>query len=364
MQNTFYTFFRVLSAMNKYLILQNPGHNRVYYSKSVNMALAELELSCLQFDMKCSNVQVAEIAGVRYLQFESEKEIAQKEIVLISRLSYFFALFESKGEGDDLALLPISRADFGYVDDKISSILKYPGKTNEIFTRMMINVAAMSSDFDATEPLNMLDPVSGKGTTLFEGLIYGYDVYGIEIEQKQVHEASVFFKKYLENERYKHDFEKRPIAGTHKSDMIYISEYEFARNKEEFKDAGSRKTFALVQGKTEDADQYFKKNSFDLIVGDLPYGISHGNRTGKKNLSATRNPSELLTLALPAWFNILRKGGALVVAWNSFIVKREVLAALFEANGFEVLMDSPYDKFEHMVDKSIKRDIIVAKKPK
>ncbi len=350
--------------MHKYLILQNPGHNRVYYTNSVKLALAELKLTCLYFETACYNIELTEIAGIRYFKFETEKEINSKETELVSRLSFIFALFELKSNGDANILLPLFRTKYEYVDEKISSILKYPGKTNELFTKMMVNVAALSSDFDSTSSLNMLDPVSGKGTTLFEGIISGHDVYGIEIEQKQIHEANIFFKKYLENERYKHNFESRPVAGTNKSDMIYIQEYEFARNKDEFKNSESRKTFALIHGKTENSDQYFKKNSFHLIVGDLPYGISHGNRTSRKQQNPTRNPAELLTLALPAWFNLLKKGGALVVAWNSFIIKRTLLAELFKSNGFEVMSEEPYDSFEHLVDKSIKRDIIVAKKPK
>lgn len=249
------------------------------------MALAELKLTCQKFDNDCLNVGITEISGVRYFQVDMESKLEKKELELISRLSFVFALFELSENGNETALLPIAKSNFEHVDEKISSLLKYPGKTNELFTRMMVNVAALSSEFGATNSLNLLDPVAGKGTTLFEGLVYGHDVYGIEIEQKQIHEANIFFKKYLENERYKHEYVKRPIAGTHKSDMTFIEEYEFARSKGEFKDPNLRKTFALVQGKTEDSNTYFKKNSFHLIVGDLPYGISHGNRSGGKKLN-------------------------------------------------------------------------------
>ena len=50
---------------------------------------------------------------------------------------------------------------------------------------------------------------------------------------------------------------------------------------------------------------------------------------------------------------MLRRGGVLVLAWNSFLILREALAKILEA---------PYDSFEHMVDKAIKGDIIAAKK--
>ena len=55
----------------------------------------------------------------------------------------------------------------------------------------MINVALLSSDFYNTKDINLLDPVAGKGTTLFESLIAGYNIYGIEINPNVVHEACI-----------------------------------------------------------------------------------------------------------------------------------------------------------------------------
>jgi tRNA G10 N-methylase Trm11 len=77
----------------------------------------------------------------------------------------------------------------------------------------------------------------------------------------------------------------------------------------------------------------------------------------------TRNPFELLTASLPEWFKVLKKGGVLVFAWNKHLMPKDKLITLLEDNGFDVLYESPYNEFEHRVDMSIKRDIIVAKKP-
>ncbi len=348
--------------MRTYLILQNPGHNRVYYNNSINLALAELKLTCFRFENRCENITDYNLCNVRYLKFDYPQALTPSDLLLLSRLSFVFTLFELTEIESKVALLPIEKSNYEYVDSKISSLLKYSGKTNELFTKMMINVAMLVSDYPSDLAFNMLDPVAGKGTTMFEGLILGHDVYGVEIEQKSVHEANIFFKKYLETERYKHDFEKRHIAGKSKADATYIHEYEFARSKDEFQNEQLRKTFALVNGSTEQVDQYFKKNSFHIIVGDLPYGIAHGNSRGKKNASITRNPSELLAHALPAWHNVLRKGGSVVVAWNSYVASKDDLTGIFEASGFTVLKEEPFSSFEHLVDKSIKRDLIVAKK--
>jgi tRNA G10 N-methylase Trm11 len=204
--------------------------------------------------------------------------------------------------------------------------------------------------------------VAGKGTTLFEGAVYGFDVFGIEIEPKSVHEASIFFKKYLETERLKHTASKRQIAGKKKSEAVHIQEFEYARSKEEFKSKETVKKLGMINGNSQEASKYFKKNQFHLIVGDLPYGIVHGNSGERKAASITRNPSELLEACLPAWEQVLQKGGCLVLAWNAFVASKQKLVEIVNQHGLQVLSDSPYDEFQHMVDKSIKRDILVAKK--
>nr|WP_321450099.1 hypothetical protein [uncultured Carboxylicivirga sp.] len=348
--------------MITYLILQHPGHNRVYYNLADKLALAELLLASKRLDAACENIRIEEIASVRYLGVDCANELNQSDIDIISRLSFVFAIYKLVQIDNQISLVPISRANYEYVDDKISSLLKYQGKTNELFTKMMVNVALLSSNFNYNQSINLLDPVAGKGTTLFEGSVYGFNSYGIEIEPKSVHECTLFFKKYIETERYKHKADKHQVFGKSKAEAIYIQEFEYAKGKEEFKSESNRKKLGVVNGNTNDAANYFKANFFQLIVGDLPYGIAHGNTGATKSGSITRNPSELLELCLAGWHKVLQKGGCIVLAWNSFVVSKHKLLQHFENNGFEVLTEEPYNQFEHMVDKSIKRDIIVARK--
>lgn len=344
-----------------YLILQNPGHNRVYYNSADTLALSELKLACLRLSGNSKGVELANIEGIRYLSFETETELSESDLQIISRLSFVFAIFILEKLNDKNCLIPLKIIDYSYINSKVSSLLKYRGKTNELFTKMMINVALLSSNFTYSEKIKMLDPVAGKGTSLFEAAVYGFDAYGIEIETKFVHEADVFFKKYLEQEHLKHTADKRQIYGASKSNSVKIYEFLYAKNKQEFKTSETVKTLAMVCGNSQDAYKYFKKQMFNFIVGDLPYGIVHGSSTSKKTLKS-RNPKEFLIQCLPEWYKVLKKGGTIVIAWNSFIVSREQLLEVFLANKLEVLSQAPYTDFEHMVDKSIKRDIIVAKK--
>ena len=344
-----------------YAILQNPGHNRVYYNLAGEMAQAELKIAVTKLSHPAKDVEIINLAGIRYLSFSIEEKLSEEDLILISRLSFFFALYEIVEVDDDRALKPIQQAEYNHIDEKISSLMKYQGKTNELFTRMMINVAMLSSDFE-NEAMDLLDPVSGKGTTLFEALVYGMNAYGVELDPNAVHEASTFFKKYIQTERYKYSLDERRVAGANKTEAVFMKEFSFARSKEEFKNPAFQRRLGLICGTTTQLSKYFKKKSFHLIVGALPYGISHGHTVGKTLSGGTRNPAGLLEASLPHWKQVLKPGGVVVVAWNSFTKSRKALTEIFASNGFEVFSDEPYTSFEHMVDKSIKRDILVAKK--
>jgi tRNA G10 N-methylase Trm11 len=107
--------------------------------------------------------------------------------------------------------------------------------------------------------------------------------------------------------------------------------------------------------------EFFKEGSFDLVVTDLPYGVQHGSRTAGKGL--VRSPEDLLAEAAPVWARLLRPGGAMGVAWNTFVAKRELAAGLLADAGLEVVEEAPYESFRHRVDQAILRDVIVARKP-
>ncbi len=348
--------------MHTYLIMQNPGHNRVYYEESSKLALAELKIACKRFDNKYQDLDLISLSNIYYVSFSVEKRISGNELYILSRLSFVFALFECVQVNNQTLLMPIALTNTGYIDSKISSLLKYSGKTNELFTRMMVNVALLSSGFDYDQNIQLLDPVAGKGTTLFEGTAYGFDVAGIELNKKSVHEASIFFKTFLEKEKYKHRLTKIKGSRKNKTDSFDSHEFEYAATKDDFKKKYLRKKLKFVYGDTTNANRYFKRNSFHLIIGDLPYGIAHGNISKNKQFSPSRNPLNLLSDCLSQWYIVLKKNGVLVLSWNTFVLSKEDLTQLLINNGFIVFSESPYTDFEHRVDMSIKRDIVVAKK--
>lgn len=342
------------STMHTYLILLSPGHNRVYFQSAQALALAELQCVAQRMQQPLLSQDAVEIAGIAYIRFKTEQPLQAADLQKLSRLSFCYALFEAVSDG---LLRPVERVTGYAMDEGLSRILKYTGKTNELFTRMMLNVAHACSDFADGSGIALLDPVAGKGTTLYEALIAGYDAAGIEIGTKVVAEAMGYFKKYLETEHYKHTQHKERLSGANKSFTSEIYRFEFAKAK-----GDPSQTLTMVAGNSLHADQYFRKQSFHLLVGDLPYGVQHGNVTNEKQSGLTRNSLGLLDTCLPVWYEVLKVGGAMVLAYNRQITKKDEMQKIVTKHGFTLCEPSGEDAFAHRVDQSIYRDLIIARK--
>ncbi|MFI3325782.1 MAG: hypothetical protein R3Y35_06370 [Clostridia bacterium] len=345
--------------MKKYAILCNPGHNRIYFETSLILAKSEFLVASQKMEDKPTAINHEIISNINYFTFEINEDLTVNDLKIVSNLSFVFALFKVVKVEEKDCFVPISRNNKFYVDESISSILKYSGKTNELFTRMMINVAMLSQD--ETENIKLFDPIAGKGTTLYEGLIKGFDVYGMEVGEKVTAEAFQFLKKFCQNNKYKHSSDVIRVSGPNKEFTGIKHNVQIAPTKEDAKNK-AYKTAEIIAGNSINADYFYKKNFFNLIVGDLPYGIQHGNVTGEKQSSLTRNPTQLLRACLPKWGTVLKSGGVVCLAWNANVLTREKVIGIFEEKGFEVLNNGAYKEFAHKVDQSILRDIIVAKK--
>ena len=342
--------------MFQYAVLQNPGHNRVYFNSSGKLAKNELAALFLN---SIAEIKEEIFGGVEYITFSCENRLSEDDVILLSRLSFVYAIFEIQ----DHLFLPVTKNHSYFFGDDLNMILKYSGKTNEIFTRMMINLAVFASGYKYKflENLNLLDPVCGKGTTVFDGLICGYNSYGIELNDKLINESSQFLKKYLETGRYKHSLKNEKISGIGNDKTPFKSQrhlFELAKNKSDQKE-NKNLICELIDGDTRDANKYYKKNTFHIIVGDLPYGIQHENNTGGNKM---RNPVNLIKASVPVWTEILKPGGAIVLSWNTFLLKREEFERVFAENNLDIPDFGAFGDFSHRVDQAIYRDVIIGVK--
>lgn len=343
--------------MKSYAVLIHPGHNRVYFQVSLGYVRQEFAIVGKCLSVAAGEAVLTELGGVPYLIFETEGPLSSDDTAILARLSFIYALFEKEGN----VLTPLSLPGVKYIDDNISGMMKYTGKTNELFTRLLLNTAIYSSPFFQEKELKILDPIAGKATTLLEGAIWGYHMYGVEIGSKVVLEACQFFKKFLEMEKFKHSLMKEKVSGPNKSFSAQRYHFSYAKTKEKLKEK-QEKQWELVAGNSEFCDFYFKKNTFHVIAGDLPYGVQHGNVTNENQSSFTRSPRALLQKCLPAWKKVLKPQGVLALSWNTFVFSREDMTQLLEQNGFDVRQEEAYLHFCHRVDQSIQRDLVIAQK--
>jgi len=334
-----------------------PSYNRVYFQSSKSLAVAELQAANNRLSQPCLDISHSEIGGVDYIAFSTQEPLKENDIEVLSRLSFVYALFLVE-EQDSTVLHPVRLNANDVFDDDLVTILKYSGKTNESFTKLLVNIGWLLCS-STNERIHLLDPVCGRGTTLFQGMIYGFDVSGVELDKMNVEQAVQFLNKYLKTKRYKHKMIKSKISENGKK-LCETFKFETAGTKEDYK-AGNALQVNFYRGDTLNTDKFIKKNSVDIIAGDLPYGIQHGSST--KTGSFTRNPESLLEAALPHWHRVLKTGGSIVLSWNTFVLIKEQISDLLKAAGFEVQTGEPYDSgFVHRVDQAIIRDIIAAKK--
>jgi SAM-dependent methyltransferase len=345
--------------MARYALLLLPSANRVYASSSIPLAVAELAVFGLAaLGREAQNATTTELGGVPYLEFDAD-ELEPRQTSFLANMSSIFALFEVERG----LLKPVEFRRLDRYDDDLITIQKYQGKTNEQFTKLLLNVTLMGSAFAAEmldRKLTVLDPLCGRGTTMNQALMYGYDAAGIDLDQKDFDAYSAFIKTWLKRKRIKHkvDYDS-PVRREGKVAGRRL-QVTMAASKDDWKE-GEIQQLDVVCADTTRALEFFRPSSFDLIVTDAPYGVHHGSRTSAKGL--TRHPRDLLAAAVPTWIQLLRPGGAIGIAWNTFVAPRAAAATILTEAGLDVADSGPYLDFRHRVDQAIQRDIIVARRP-
>ncbi|GMQ55921.1 DNA methylase [Vallitalea sediminicola] len=342
--------------MNKYVILANPGHNRIYFDSALKIASSELEAIAGAYDMKINNIEEVELGLPASIGFSTDRELKDEDFRVLGFSSIYYALFEIV-EGE--LLRPICIPDFHTFPESMVQILKYNGKTNEQFTRLMVNLALSSCNTHSNK-ITLFDPMCGKGTTLYEGFIRGYDVKGIEINAQWTKEIGTYLIRFLKEGRYKHKAINSKQSNSKGKKIADVFTLTSAANKIDYNN-GNIQTFQMFNSDTTLANILVKKKSCDIIVSDLPYGVQHGSKNNKGS-DISRSPLELIKTAIPAWNHALKVKGSMVLSYNEFTMKYRDISTVLQENGFKVLNEPPYNDYLHRVNQSINRNLIVAVK--
>ena len=313
-------------------------------------SLATPELLASPLHTVIHEVQPITLAGQSYLLATVDDTCLSdattvKILYNLGTISEVYEYFEHVSDVSGPLLRPVEPQFTSFVPLEMAEVRRYKGKTNEIFTRVLLNMALFAGNYAGsyTQRLRILDPLAGGGTMLFVALAAGYDAFGIELERQDVETTAVFVRQYLEGEHihFKEINERARKAGRR---------YQF-----EIGPKGDTRHLVLAHGDCSAANLHMREVAggphVHAIVGDLPYGIQHFGEI-----------ADLLGRSLPIWEQMLLPGGTIALAWNATRIKRSEMVELMQSHTqLQIRNDPPYTQFEHMVDRVIKkRDVIVA----
>ncbi len=332
-------------------LFQLTPHANIRY-RQAQVKLGAAELACLLQGLGITaEVTETTVGGLSFLRFEADA-LSEGQISVLSRHSAALLLCEQQGE----LLRPIEKVSHDYLTEDLAEVLKYKGKTSAVFTRMMLNCAWAASDFfHNKEPLTVLDPMCGRGTTCFVALQQGINAVGIDLDNRDLKECADYFERYLQFHRMKHRLDQSSCTVRKKA--VPAAVYTIADTKEHFRE-GDTRTLSLYLGDTALAGELCKKNPPHLLVADLPYGVQHAPQEGRR----TESFLQVMRRALPQWHAAVRKGGAVALSFNTLTLKKAELVQLLTEAGFTPLTDAPYDDFQHFVEQAVHRDFVVARR--
>jgi len=344
-------------------VLVRPSANRVYAAATPALLAAETAvLDETVLGGRISGIGQEPLGGVPYLTFDAELDDGP-DLAALGLLSTRYAVYRREGA----ALHPVETGIAPHLDEDLVTIPKYAGKTNELFTRLLLNLtlwaagvgpADLGASPDRARRVRVLDPLCGRGTTLHQALLLGCDASGVDVDAQDLDAHEAHLKTWLRHKRLKHSAAVAPIRrdGRRIGRRLDVS---LAADKQAWKD-GDVQRLDAVEGDTVRIGDHVRAGSQDVVVADAPYGVRHGARAAGR---LDRNPLDLVGAAAEGWAATLRPGGALGLAVNTHVAPRSEVVALLAGAGLQPLEHGPWLALSHRVDAGVHRDVVVARKP-
>lgn len=308
-------------------LLVDPRIVGAYFAEHLDVVQAEIAARFPGLSMA-----IDRRATLTFVDVDLPREAARDLV----RLSGVQGAFEAR----DGLLEPLD-ADPGYgLPADLVFAAKYRGKTHELVTQLALNLALDTCT--VAGPIRVLDPMAGRGTTLFWAARYGWTAWGVEQDPRALDDVQRHVKRQTQLHRLKHGLAHGWTGPKRKDGVGRFLEVRFGEV-----------AVRLVIGDTRRLRDLVGPGPFSLVVADLPYGVQHTGRDG------TRNPLAVLEACAPVWTEVLAPGGAMVLVFNRLQPRREALERLFVAQGLEV---RPFD-VAHRMSESIWRDLLVLYRP-
>ena len=311
--------------MRKLALQISPEVKGAYFSDYISVAEAELK-------QVFSGIEYEKVRHGALEFFIMDDTVDMEKLLRLSFAQGVYEVIDDK-------LLPRDCSASFYLHEDFVFGSKYKGKTNERLTQLLLNIGLSMINTNDIGSVKLLDPMCGRGTTLLWGLRYGINGWGIELDKTALIDIHRNLKKWTKIHRQKHQLKEGFIGETKKHANKYL---DFSIDSI---------TMRVINADTLQADSLFKKNKFDLIVSDLPYGVQHLAQL------KSRNPFALLEECAQVWKKCLKQHGAIVLAFNKNNPKREDLIHLFEKVG---LVANTFSA-PHRMSESIVRDVLVLK---
>lgn len=337
----------------RYKMLLWPHANARYQSETLKLASAELQWMLARL-APGAVIAADEALGMPCLDIVFDAAPPAAVIEALRGHSLLYGLFEAR----DGLLAPVAGRAPARVGADLPAILKYKGKTNEMFLHLLMNVALYAGDFwpRREEPLRLLDPMCGRATGLFVAANQGWDAVGADVDRTDLKEAEKYFKRYLEYHRFKHTVQ-RGSRTLKQGGAAPECRFEYAADAR-----ADRRELTLLTLDASRSAEALGKDRFHLIACDLPYGVRHDAQLGRGDRPGGNWLETLLARALPGWKAALKPGGAMALSFNAQNLRLDRLRGLMAAAGLEVLSGGPCDGFAHWVEQAITRDIAVCRK--
>lgn len=333
--------------MNLALLIA-PQRSTMYGQLARTLALPELLASPLAPRLR--GWERCELAGQDWLLLDVDDAATDAELDtlwLLGTVAGVYEHFPQLGEVAGPLLRPIASPLDPFVPPAMIETRRYRGKTNELFTTVLLNLAVFASDYAdrAAGHLRVLDPLMGGGTTLFVALVRGYDAVGIEREKDDFDSTNAYVLQFFKELRVPARRMEERVRGAGRRALFTVGPRDDPR------------LLGLVHGDAYDAPELLTGlpggARFHALVADLPYGIQHQGQVNR-----------FLDEGLPRWASALLPGGAMALAWEaSGPRRRDAIDRASRHPGLRVVESPPYDAFEHQVDRQIKRrDVLVVRK--
>ena len=153
----------------------------------------------LEKQSKSASLSRWRVKHILLVTFHEETSLSPTMLSVLSRMgatSEVYEYFDTIGTVSGPLLRPIEPQFVPFVPLEMAETRRYKGKTNEVFTRVLLNIALFAGAYadNVDERLRILDPLAGGGTTLFLALSAGYDAFGIELNRQDVETTAVFIQ--------------------------------------------------------------------------------------------------------------------------------------------------------------------------